>query len=139
MPSGSNPITSAVEPDLGTVRQFITDMIARGAIVALVASIVGLLTRMRDLNTELMRKLASKSKKRPENEAMRRLQLELPLVFTPTPVARAANDGAPSLPAKPPEGKKKRGPNKPDPHSRPTLPAHLPRIPEVHHLADKER
>jgi hypothetical protein len=28
------PVTSAVEPDLGTVKKFITDMIAQGAIAA---------------------------------------------------------------------------------------------------------
>ena len=38
-----------------------------GAVAALVAAIVALLTRMRDLNTELMKKLASKSRGRPPN------------------------------------------------------------------------
>ena len=37
-------ITSAVDPDLGAVKKFITDMIAKGAIAALVAAIVALLT-----------------------------------------------------------------------------------------------
>ena len=55
----ANTITSAVEPDLGTVRRFITDMIGRGAIVALIAAIIGLLTRMRDLNTELVPEFAN--------------------------------------------------------------------------------
>jgi len=54
------PITSAVGPDLDTVRTFITDMIAKGAVAALVAAILALLGKMRDLNTELMKKLASK-------------------------------------------------------------------------------
>src|ERR1700738_2352844 len=130
----TKPITSAVDPDLGAVRRFITDMIASGAIVALVAAILGLLTRMRDLNSELMRKLASQCKKRPPNEAMRRLQLELPLVFTP--VAPVANDPAPALP---PKDKKKRGPKTRHAHGRPELPAHLPRVPEVHPVANAER
>jgi hypothetical protein len=34
------PVTSAVDPDLGTVKKFITDMIAKGAVAALVAAIV---------------------------------------------------------------------------------------------------
>jgi transposase len=130
----TKPITSAVDPDLGAVRRFITDMVASGAIVALVAAILGLLTRMRDLNTELTRKLASQSKKRPPNEAMRRLQLELPLVFTPA--APVANDPAPALP---PKNKKKRGPKMRHAHGRPELPAHLPRVPEVHAVANGER
>lgn len=133
----TKPITSAVDPDLAVVRRFITEMIAGGAIVALIASIVELLTRMRDLNAELVRKFASKCKKRPPNEAMRRLQLELPLMFASVvPVAPAANDAAPELPAK---EKTKRGPKKPDAHGRPELPAHLPRVPEVHLVPNAER
>jgi transposase len=128
------PITSVIDPDLGAVRQFIEQMLARGAVAALVASILALLTRMRDLNTELVRKLASQSKKRPPNEAMRRLQLELPFLRTP-----AANEGgaAPSPPPEKPKGK--RGAKKRHKHGRPKLPAHLPRVPEVHRLADAER
>jgi transposase len=127
------PITSAVDPDLGAVRAFIADMLARGAVAALVAAILALLVRMRDLNSELMGKLASKARKRPPNEAMRRLQLELPLLLMP-----AANDGkAPVLPAKKPPAK--RGPNTPHAHGRPKLPDHLPRIPEVHPVPDAER
>jgi transposase len=125
-------ITSVVAPDLGAVEKFIADMIAKGAIAALIAAIVALLTRMRDLNTELMKKLASKSRKRPPNEAMRRLQMELPLLCTP-----AANDGQPAVPAR--EKRKKRGAHKPTPHGRPLLPAHLPRVPNVLLVPEEER
>jgi transposase len=130
-----NPITSVVDPDLGAVRRFIADMITRGAIAALVTSIIALLVRMRDLNTELVRKLASKSRKRPPNETMRRLQLELPLLFAPP-----ANDAkrATKPPPDKPE-KKKRGPKIPDQHGRPELPAHLPRVPELHLVEDEQR
>jgi transposase len=122
-------ITSAMTPDLGHVRRFITDMLSRGAIVELIAAIISLLSRMRDLNTELMAKLASKSRKRPPNESLRRLQLELPLFMTP-----AAND------AKPPEReKKKRGAKKPHRHGRPKLPSFLPRVPEVHRVPEEQR
>jgi transposase len=117
-------VTSAIDPDLGAVRGFIADMIAKGAIAALVAAIVGLLVRMRDLNTELMNKLASKSKKRPPNEALRRLQMELPFLC-----AAAANDAKPAVTEE--KKLKKRGPKKPTPHGRPQLPAHLPRVPNV--------
>ncbi len=132
-PSEKPPsITSALDPDLGVVRQFIADMIAKGAVAALVTAIVALLVRMRDLNLELMRKLASKSKKRPPNEAMRRLQMELPLIC-----ALAANDTKPA----PVDDKrpKKRGPKKPTPHGRPLLPAHIPRVPNVLLVPDARR
>ena len=116
-------VTSAVDPDLAVVRAFILEMIAKGAIAALVTAILALLVRMRDLNTELMRKLASKSKKRPPSETMRRLQRELPLLWAPP-----ANDVGPVLPKK---EKKKRGPKTRAPHGRPVLPSHLPRVPNV--------
>ena len=127
-----DPVTSAITPDLGVVRQFIADMLARGAVVELVAAIVGLLARMRDLNTELMSKLAGKSRKRPPNESLRRLQLELPLFMTPP-----ANDAEPSKPLE--REKKKRGAKNPHRHGRPKLPAHLPRIPEVLRVPDALR
>jgi transposase len=126
------PITNSIDPDLGAVRRFISDMIERGAISALIASIVALLMRMRDLNTELVRKLAQKSRKRPPNEAMRRLQLELPFRF-----ATAANDREPAAPPSGEPERKKRGPKVRDAHGRPKLPNHLPRVPEVH-LVDEE-
>ncbi len=84
-------ITSAIAPDLGAVKKFIEDMIAQGAVVALVTAIVALLGRMRDLNTELMKRLASKARKRPPSETMRRLQTELPFLSTPV-----ANDTKPA-------------------------------------------
>jgi transposase len=127
-----NSITSVVDPDLGAVRRFIEGMLARGAIAALITAILALLTRMRDLNTELVRKLASTSRKRPPNEAMRRLQLELPFLRT-----MAANEGGlgPQLPPQPP----KRGPKTRHPHGRPVLPEHLPRVAEVHRVPEAER
>jgi transposase len=125
-------ITSAIDPDLGAVEAFIADMIAKGAVATLVAAIVGLLVKMRELNTELMKKLASKSRKRPPNEAMRRLQMELPLIWAP-----AANDAGPALPPK--ERLKRRGAKVPKAHGRPQLPAHLPRVPDVRQVAADKR
>ena len=124
-------LTSALEPDLAAVERFIVDMIAKGAVAALVAAIVLLLVQMRDLNTELMRKLAS-TRKRPPNESMRRLLMELPLLVGP-----AANDTSPALPAT--KVPKKRGAKNPTAHGRPELPAHLPRVPNVALVPAKER
>jgi len=117
-------ITSALAPDLDAVKKFIADMIASGSIAALVAAMVALLARMRDLNAELMKKLSSKSRRHPPSETMRRLQMELPFLCT-----AAANDVEPQRP----KGKepKKRGAKHPKAHGRPQLPAHLPRVPHV--------
>ena len=114
-------VTSAVDHDLAAVTTFMVERIAKGAITTLVTAIIGLLVRMRDLNTELMRKLASKSKKRPPSDTMRRLQRELPLLW-----AAPANDSGPVLLKK---EKKKRGPKTFAQHGRPTLPSHLPHVP----------
>lgn len=128
------PITSAIDPDLGAVKKFIADMIAKGSIAALVAAIVSLLVRMRDLNTELMKKLAAKSRKRPPNEAMRRLQMELPLLWSPP-----ANDAKPSTTPPPDKQPNKRGAKTPKAHGRPKLPARLPRVPDVHLVPADQR
>jgi len=127
----ANPITSSVSPDLDAVARFIRDMLARGAIAELIAAVLALLVRMRDLNTELVARIAAKSRKRPPSEKLRRLQLELPGVF-----AASANDNAPRPP---PKKKKKRGPKRRHKHGRPKLPAHLPRVPDVQPVPDDKR
>ena len=111
-------ITSELAPDLGLVERFIRQKFAQGALGLLLAAVMALLTRMRDLNTELMRQIALGRRKRPPSETMRRLQLELPLWG-----AAPAND------AEPPKTKpsKKRGPRNPRPHGRAKLPEHLER------------
>lgn len=130
----------ALAPDLEVIGRFIKEMISRGALVELVTAILGLLQRMREINAELMARVTSHTRKRPPNESLRRLQLELPLLF-----GGAANDAkstnaesAPEFegPPEPPwlrgkKNKKKRGPKNPRPHGRPKLPAHLERVPHV--------
>ncbi len=129
MPASSHappPITSALAPDLDAVRKFIEEMVSKGAVVALVSAILALLARLRDLNTELMAKLASKSRRRPPNEAMRRLQMELPFLCAPI-----ANDAKPPSANGKEKEPKKRGAKQPKAHGRPLLPAHLQRVPNV--------
>ncbi len=128
------PITSSLAPDLEKVRRYIADMISRGAVATLIAAVVGLLARMRDLNTELMRKLASKSRKRPPNESLRRLQLELPFAFAS---AQPANDDEGET--EPKNTKEKRGPKNHHPHGRPKLPDHLPRVQDKQLVPQTER
>ncbi len=131
-PQPSMPITSALAPDLEAVRRFLLEMIARRAFAELVAAVLALLARMRDLNTELMARVAGNSRHRPPSETMHRLQLELPLRFGP-----AANDDAtppPLVPPTPPpntrEKKKSDSKNRHN-HGRPKFPAHLARVEDV--------
>lgn len=111
-------ITSELAPDLGLVERFIREKFAQGALALLLATVMALLTRMRDLNTELMRQASLSRRKRPPSETMHRLQLELPLWG-----AVPANDAQP-LKRKTP---KKRGPRNSRPHGRTKLPEHLER------------
>jgi transposase len=123
-------ITSELAPDLGLVERFIRQKFAEGALALLLATVMALLTRMRDLNSELMHQLALGRRKRPPSETMHRLQLELPLW-----AAVAANDAQPPQ-RKPP---KKRGPRKPRPHGRAKLPEHLERKAQEHFVEPNQR
>ena len=118
-------ITSELDPDLGLVERFIREKFAEGALALLLATVLALLTRMRDLNTELMRQVAFARRKRPPSETMHRLQMELPL-WDEEP----ANDAEPRKPK--PKSPKKRGPRKPRPHGRARLPEHLERVVHDH-------
>lgn len=75
-------ITSEYAPDLRHVERFIRQKFAEGALALLLAAVMALLTRMRDLNTELLKQLALGRRKRPPSETMRRLQMELPFLGT---------------------------------------------------------
>jgi phage-related minor tail protein len=46
-------ITSAVAPDLDVVAHFIREMVSKGALVVMIQAILALLSRMRDLQTEI--------------------------------------------------------------------------------------
>ena len=109
----------ALAPDLEAIRRFIVEMLARGAIAEMIASVLALLQRMRELNTELMAKIAAASRKRPPSETLHRLQLELPLMF-----GTAANDAS---------GADKGGAETEfeGPPEPPTPPALIPAIPEI--------
>lgn len=147
----------ALAPNLAVLRRWMMEMVSRGALVELVSAILGLLQRMFEVNTELTARLASTSRKRPPNESLRRLQMELPLMFAP-----AANDfeGPPAPPElelegppEPPEmegppappwlpkkrKRKKRGPKKRHRHGRTKFPAKLPRKEDRICVADWQR
>lgn len=127
-PSAPDPIPmSPLAPDLEAVRAFIFDMVTRGAVAGLVAAILALLTRMRDLNGELLAKLAQKRRAKPPNEALRRLQLELPFAFAK--VDPANKQGAPQPGAENAAIGKSRKARKRTTHGRSKLPDHLQRIP----------
>ena len=120
--------------DLKRLRSFITEAVADGAIALLISTIIGLLTRMRDLNQELVRQLAWKNRKRPASETTHRLQLELPFVVlaTPEPPANDTSSGSneDDEDEEKPKRKKRKKPDQAsrDAHGRPKFPEHIPRV-----------
>ncbi|MEO8901390.1 MAG: transposase [Polyangiaceae bacterium] len=99
-----------------------------------IAAIISLLTRMRDLNQELVRQLDWKNRKRPASETTHRLQLELPFVVLATPEP-PANDTLSGSDEDDPDGekpkrKKRKKPDQAnrDAHGRPKFPEHIPRV-----------
>ncbi len=77
-------ITTPYAPDLEQVRAWLLEMIKTLRFVELVTAIVALVARLRDLNAELVRRLAHLQRKRPRSETLERLerQLLLPLAGT---------------------------------------------------------
>lgn len=94
--------------------------------VELVSAILYLITRMRDINTELVKQLAHYRRARPRSETLKRVEAQhsLPLDL-----------GAPkpTKPKKPPQSRKGRHPG------RAALPAHLPRVQVVNAVPPEER
>jgi transposase len=115
-------ITSPSVPELGEVRAWLEKMIKALRFIELVTAVLTLITRMRDLNTELVRQLTHLRQARPKSETLARLerQLVLPFVIETKPATKpdGATDGD--------EGKKRKSRAKPP--GRPPLPAHLERV-----------
>ena len=116
-------VTSAFAPDLDEIGAWLRKMIAALRFVELVTSVLALITRMRDLNTELVAQLAHLRRARPRSEALRRLerQLVLPIEGLLVPPAPKPMDDTTSNA----ERTKRRGSHP----GRGAPPAHLPRVP----------
>jgi transposase len=127
-------ITSPHAPDVEDVRQWMLTMIKAMRLLELVAAIIALVTRMRDINTELTRRMANMRRKRPRSETLARVEAQLAFAFAAWAAQNKepATGGEPSMtnsgadPAKRPKTSRKgRHPG------RAELPSHLERVPEV--------
>jgi transposase len=118
-------ITSPYAPDLAQVRAWLERTIKALRFVELVVTVVALIGRMRDLNTELVRQLAHLRRARPRSETLERLrrQLVLPIdgLMAIVPVAK---DEEKSTEGAPPPKNTRRGKHP----GRTTLPAQLERV-----------
>jgi len=118
-------ITSPLAPDLEKVRAWLEAKLAARVFVEIVVAILALIARMRDVNTELLAKLAHAKRKRPRSETLERLERQLALPLIGAPLVR-----------------KKRGAKSDDRTNHPgraALPAHLERVPFKNRVPEKER
>jgi transposase len=117
------PITSPYAPDLADVRAWLEKMIRALRFLELVASVLALVSKMRDANTELLRQLTHLRRARPRSETLERLerQLLLPLdrLRPVKPAAAAKEETGPDTGN---NAHRNRHPG------RAALPAHLPRV-----------
>lgn len=69
-------------PDLDELRAWLEKMLAAMKLVEVVVAVIALITRMRDVNLELTKRLAYLTRRRPRSESLERLerQLALPLL-----------------------------------------------------------
>jgi len=125
-------ITSPHAPDVEDVRQWLEKMVKAMRLVEVVVAVVALITRMRDINTELTKRLGDLRRKRPRSETLGRVERQLAFMFAAiadatksaaAPESPSSSDG----PAPDDQRKKSRRGCHP---GRSALPAHLERVPE---------
>jgi transposase len=125
-------ITSPHAPDVEDVRQWLEKMIKAMRLVEVVVAVVALITRMREINTELTKRLGDLRRKRPRSEALGRVERQLAFMFAVIvdPAKQAgleqepSSDGGPAPDDRPKRSRRGRHPG------RSALPAHLERVPE---------
>src|SRR5882672_7758991 len=106
-PSAPAPmtITSPSVPDLAEVRAWIEQMLKALRFVELVVAILGLLTRMRDINLELMKQVVQFRRARPRSETLRRIEAQQLLPFM-------VEGSRPKKPKKPQQSRKGKHPGR---------------------------
>jgi transposase len=119
------PITSPSVPDLAEVRAWIEKMIKALRFVELVIAIVALISRMREINLDLVKQIVQFRRARPRAENLRRLEAQYLLPFM--------TEGRAQKPKAPKGSRKGRHPG------RAALPAHLPRVPVINPVPPDQR
>jgi transposase len=129
------PITSPYAPDVAQLRAWLEKMIAALKFVEIVAAVVALIARMRDVNTELTKQLAHMRRGRPRSETLERLerQLLLPLDMLHRAVQADRTKDLTAPRSQPNTGRRGRHPG------RAALPAHLERVRVVNIVPPDQR
>jgi hypothetical protein len=74
-------ITSPHAPDVEDVRQWLEKMVKAMRLVEMVVAVVALIARMRDINTDLTKRIGDLRRKRPRSETLGRLERQLAFMF----------------------------------------------------------
>lgn len=122
--------STRIAPD--ELRQWLEQLVKELQFARLVAAVIALVTRLRDLNTELTKQLANLRRARPRSERMRAVEAQLSLPWTMSTKQEQkpnAATGAPGTQSEEPTGKPpkiRRG----KPTGRNSFPAELERVPQ---------
>jgi transposase len=117
------PVTSPYSADMEGVRAWFWEMVKAARFVEMLAALIALLSKMRDINLDLNKRIVDMRRKRPKSETMKRLGRQLLLPFMTRAAAAGAADAKPD--DKPKEKKSRKGRHP----GRAKLPAHLERVP----------
>ena len=143
-------ITSAQVPDAEDVRRWMKEMIAALRFAELVAAVIAFVVRMRDLNTELTKRLADLRRGRPRSETLRRVEAQLALNFAAAiisatsasdnePVEGASASSSPDGDVAPPNESPKPKKKRPAHPGRARLPDHLRRVDDFNRVPAQMR
>ena len=126
-------ITSPHAPDVEDVRQWLEKMVKAMRLVEVVLAVVALITRMRDINTELTKRIGDLRRKRPRSETLGRVERQLAFMFAAIADATKSAttpESPPSSDSPAPDDQRKQSRRGRHP-GRSALPAHLERVPEA--------
>lgn len=103
------------------LREWLAELIRQLRFAQLVSAVIALVTRLRDLNTELTKQLANLRRARPRSERMRALEAQLMLPWFATAKSESAEG--------PPKNARNKKGSRGKPPGRKPLPSDLERVP----------
>ena len=145
----SSPVPSC-RVDTDELRHWLEELVAQLQFARLIAAVIALVTKLRDMNTELTKQLAHLRRARPRSERMRALEAQLMLPFAmaaskPAPgeqeqdPSKSSNDDSEESDEQQGAGKRKKKRRGKHPGRNP-LPADLERVPQYNGIpADQRR
>jgi transposase len=126
--------TSPYTPDLDQLRGWLEKMVAALKFVELVVGVVNLIARLRDINSELTKRVAYLTCKRPRSETLERLERQLVLPFAVVAPAVGTPKAADQAAQQPKVRRRS-----PRAGGRGSFPAHMERVQVVNSLTALQR